>query len=330
MKRKGRLRNAARALGAGKALRHLWHTPKAKLRQCIKEGGPLEQRRMANGRAEMKASAETLPPIRFPREGEREPQEIHLLTGRDYWFQSAYFLASLAHQCSIPLRAIIHSDGNFDDKLIDKIHRFHPQARIVPEKETEEAIEVTLPRDRFPVVRSQRDKFVTFRKITDVHIRGGGWKLFLDSDMLSFREPKQMLHWLCKPENPLVMRERQDSYGWSSELLSPLANGPLPRGLNVGFLGLRSDQIDWEKMEFQLRRLIETGGPKYYIDQALAALMATERKFEFTDPRGYIVMPNRREAEQRAAAIYHYVDHSKRWYFTDHWRIVDRRTRENQ
>ena len=63
---------------SGRLVYLAWHKPRAELRQCIADGGPLEQWKTYRGRTAMERAAEILPAL--PPSG-GPPLELYLLTG---------------------------------------------------------------------------------------------------------------------------------------------------------------------------------------------------------------------------------------------------------
>lgn len=323
---RGKRSPAARVLGAlgiGRLAYYTWYLPRNRMADLVRDGGPRERRRTALGRQAMDAAVDQIPPLpRLDPDHVATAPRIYFMTGRKYWTLTAFCFASLAHHAGTPLVPVIHDDGTIDPELAARIRRLFPDAEIITAAEAMRRIDTALPRDRFPVIRANRDIHPTFGKLVDVHVGGDGWKMFLDSDMLFFRRPDVLLQWLRDPRRPFYMLDTEESYGWSRGLLQSLADGPLPRRLNVGMLGLNSSQIDWEWMERTLARMVEEEGSKYYVDQALGALLVAGRDCDVAPPEDYVVLPNGIEGRQPRAVLHHYVAGSKRWYFQHGWRIV--------
>ena len=87
------LRGVSRALGLGPVVLRYYHTPIARLRQSIAEGGPSEQRRTEQARREMIDAAKVLPPLTAPRG--QEAVEIAFLSGEHFWWQTLFCVVSL-------------------------------------------------------------------------------------------------------------------------------------------------------------------------------------------------------------------------------------------
>jgi hypothetical protein len=313
------MKGAFRQLGAGRIWYQVYHRPLGAVRTCIRDGGPIEQWRTARGRRDMEAAADrTLPPLPEPPAGS---PEIRLLTRAALWYQTAFFLRSLAP--FQPVRPVIHDDGTLDPRTMERLRRVVPFARFVSSAEAEAALDRVLPSSRYPWLRRRRSELVLFRKILDIHAGARGWNLFCDSDMLVFRAPRLLSDWLRAPSAAIHMTDVVRSYGYEMPLLEELAGGPVPDRVNTGILGIRSDAIDWDRMEAWCRELIARAGTHYYQEQALAALLLSGQAHAALPVADYLVLPTDPEATEKRAVIHHYVAGSKRSYFRHNWRPFD-------
>jgi hypothetical protein len=59
------------------------------------------------------------------------------------------------------------------------------------------------------------------------------------------------------------MTDVADAYGYPLATMERLAGAPIPPRVNVGFCGLRSDEIDWDRLEHWTRQLALVH-PHYY------------------------------------------------------------------
>jgi hypothetical protein len=158
------------------------------------------------------------------------------------------------------------------------------------------------------------------RKLTDLHAGNVASCVVLDSDMLFWHRPDALLNWLEQPGEALCLRDCDDSYGHSFDLLEQLAGAPLPRRLNVGLVGLHSESIDWTVLERWTRELLEREGSSYYQEQALTAMLVARREVTFLDASRYVVKPGDAEARSPSAVLHHYVAESRHAYFQQAWR----------
>lgn len=304
----------------GRALYHVWHRHYGPLRDLWLDGGPRQRQRTEAGRLEMLAAAHRLPPP-APSTG-AAPLTVHLMTGAKYWHQTAFCLWSLARHTPRPVHPIILDDGSLTSRPRDLLLRLFPSTRFLAPADVTARLDSALPATRFPVLRARRAEFALLRKLTDVHAGLTGWRLFLDSDMLFFHQPDFLLAWLDDPNRPLRGEDVGNAYGYPLELLAELAGRPVAERVNTGTLGLRGDEIDWDRLEFWCRELQTRVGLHYYQEQALTALLLAGRDCAVPPSTDYVVLPRPPEALACRAVMHHYVAHSKRWYYQRNWRSV--------
>lgn len=309
--------DTARSLGLGKVALHLYHNPVGRLRNCLREGGPLQQLRTERGRQEMEQAAHSLPPL-APTSG--APMELHLLTGRRFWYQTIFCLWTFARHSGRPIAPVIYDDGTLTDSLREPMARLFSATRFIPQPEAIARLDQHLPVAKFPHLRERWLHYPNLRKLTDPHIGASGWKLVLDSDLLFFRRPNFLIEWLNQPTRPLHAIDCETSYGYSRLLMNELAGAPVADLVNVGLTGLNSSEIDWEKIESWCGLLITRESTNYYLEQALIALLVAGRSCAIAPAPDYITLPTEAEVIAPRAVMHHYVAHAKRWYFCHAWR----------
>lgn len=303
----------------GKFLLRFYHTPVNRIRDSLRNGGPWQERRTECGRAAMEAAAARLP---VPSVASGAALELHLLTGRRFWYQSAFCLWTLARQTGRPLAPVIYDDGSLAEQYRGSLSRLFPAVRFVAQGETIKRLDALLPVARFPFLRERWLNYPNLRKLIDPHLGGTGWKLVLDSDLLFFRRPDFLLHWLDTPDRPLHAVDCETSYGYSRPLMNKLAGAPVADLVNVGLTGLNSSELDWEQLEHWCSPLITQEKTSYYLEQALIAMLMAGRPCAIAPVADYVTLPKPPEAHACKAVMHHYVAHSKRWYFQQNWRLA--------
>jgi len=303
----------------GRLLYLLWFKPRAELRQCVAAGGPLEQWRTWRGRVAMEQAAWTLPVP--PARGGR-PLELHVLSGRHFWYQTAFCLWTFARESQRDLAPVIIDDGSLEPGQAEVLRRLFPAAKLRSNAANTTLLDIHLPRARFPALRTRIDEYPLLRKLTDPHVGQTGWKLLMDSDLLFFRRPTLLVNWLDAPTQPLRATDIQNAYGYPLPLLGELAGRPVPELVNTGLIGLRSEEIDWEQQEYWCRTLVGRQGTHYYQEQALVALLLAGRPHITAPAADYVTLPRPPEATACRAVMHHYVAESKQWYFRHNWRRV--------
>ena len=258
--------------------------------------------------------------IRNPPSG--RSLEVHVLTGRTFWYQTAFCLWSLARASGRKVRPVIHDDGSLTREQAQQLESIFPGTRVEWISEADAKLDRLLPESRYPSLRKRRRELPLIKKITDVHLGAKGWTLFMDADLLFFRRPDFLLNWWDNPSQPLTSVDAEYAYGYPIELLEELAGAKVRPLINTGLSGHRSDAIDWDKMEYWCRTLIERAGTHYYQEQALVALHVAGRDCAVLPPVDYITLPVSPEAVDCQAVMHHYVAGSKPWYFRYNWRRV--------
>lgn len=302
---------------AGRIALRGFYQPWHQLRDSWRNGGPWQEKRTERGRLEMEAAAWKLPP---PPAGTGAPLEVHLLTGRRFWYQTAFCLGTFAHHSGRPVAPVIYDDGTLTEEYRAPLRRLFPAARFVAQAEIIARLDAHLPASRFPVLRERWRNYPNIRKLTDVHAGHGGWKLVLDSDLLFFHRPALLAHWLDQPARPLHAVDCETSYGYSRPLMNQLAGAPVLDLINVGLTGLNGSELDWEKLEHWCATLIAREKTSYYLEQALIAMLVAGRECTIAPAAEYLTLPLPPETSECRAVMHHYVAHSKRWYFQQNWR----------
>jgi hypothetical protein len=303
----------------GQFLLKFYHTPLGRMRDSLRNGGPWQERRTERGRAAMEAAAWSLPFLSDPT---GTPLDLHLLTGRRFWYQTAFCLWSLARTTGRPLAPVIYDDGTLTAEFQAPLARLFPATRFVTRAETVGRLDEFLPVGKFPTLRERWLNYPNIRKLTDPHVGRTGWKLVLDSDLLFFHRPQFLLDWLAAPDRPLHAVDCETSYGYPRPLMDALAGAPVADLVNVGLTGLHGAELDWEALERWTRRLQQQAGTSYYLEQALIAMLVASRPCAIAPAADYVTLPTPPEARQCHAVMHHYVAHSKRWYFQHNWARV--------
>lgn len=313
--------NLSKRLRLGKIIYKLYFYPKAFIKRVIDRGivdivtDSLAQKQMEN-------ATYALTPISNIQQEAATTLDIYFLSGKKFWYQTCFCAYSMSKNSHNLLRPIVYDDGSLSKQYQEEIIRIFPNAKIVLKPEIEEYIDKYLPQNKFPYLRERRINYPNIRKLTDIHVGSQGWKLVLDSDMLFFRSPNVLLDWLESPQTPCHMIDVETAYGYSRDLMTSLAQAEIAEKINVGICGLKSEDIDWEKLEYWCKVMIENEGTHYYQEQALIAMLMAGQNCAIAPESDYIVMPNRDEVINPQAVLHHYVSESKPWYFRNGWKRI--------
>ena len=314
-----RLKKAARELGLGVLIYKLLYAPRNALRTWNR-WGIVNSASTYVGKVAMEKAVFSLQPVNTSKKKDKDALDVYFMTGCKYWYQTCFCIYSMQLQTGRPLHPIIYDDSSLGEKHIREITRLFPSVEIVSFEDTETKLDRVLPKNKFPTLRERRIQQPLLRKLTDFHAGEKGWKLFLDSDMLFFKDPTFLISWLQSPRKPCYMIDVGNFYGYSEALLNSLAQSNLPDKVNIGILGLQSESIDWEKLEHWLRTLIKEEGTHYNVTQGLSAMILSNYSCIAAPEKDYLLMPCLEEAKLPTATMHHYVADSKPSYFRYGWR----------
>jgi len=311
------LKVQAKNMGLGVAMYRLYHVPKGIVSRYLKRD-PLRRAVDSQAQLEMENAVYTLSPL--PDFGTGTALEISFLSGTKFWYQTCFCVYSMSQQSKVNLRPVIYDDGTLQASQKAEFQRLFPNVQIVSQETIQTRLERCLPEQKFPYLRQRRLAYPNLRKLTDIHIDSSGWKLVLDSDMLFFQSPTLLINWLRSPQSPCHMVDVETAYGYSSALMASLAGTSIPDRINVGICGLNSSALDWHKLEFWCKTLIEREGTHYYQEQAIVAMLMVQQPCAIAPAKDYIVLPDRAEVRSPKAVLHHYVADSKPWYFRYGWK----------
>lgn len=290
--------------------------------QRLQRWGPRSYFRIGAWQRQMEQAASDLPMLPPPAADSGCPLEVWFLTGARFWYQTAFCAWSLAHHSQRELVLHLVDDGSLRSDQEQQLRRLFPSGVTRWKHEVAAELDQHLPVSQFPVLRQRWSDYINIRKLTDIHLGSSGTKLVLDSDMLFFRRPDQLLAWWERPNRPCLMVDCVESYGYSRELMEELAGTPIPPLLNVGICGLASESINWEVLEHWCQTLVEREGTSYYLEQALVAMLAARSTPTVMPRSGYITFPSRQQTLAGEGVLQHYVADSKPWYFGEAWRLI--------
>ncbi|AZI25842.1 glycosyl transferase [Pedobacter sp. G11] len=292
-------------------INYFYRYPLAKHQYIMHMGGYSTYNTMIEDQKSMIESSSLLPPVKSYGDG----LEIYFLTGKKYLYQTLFCIHSLVKVSQQQFRFILIDDGSFDENLINLIQKQLPQSEIITQETINKNLAQQLPLNLFPVLHQKRKEYSHIKKLTDIHTINGGWKLVLDSDMLFWANPVELISWLQNPQRPIYMYDCEQSYGYSATLMQNLCGSPIPDRVNVGVIGLNSKQIDWVAIEKWVAALEKKEGTSYYLEQAISAMLLSDSKNQVLDELQYIVNPTVQQSQRKEEMLHHYVDRSKILYY---------------
>jgi len=305
-------------------LQHLINTlyryPKSNWKNIQRFGGLNSYYKMLKEKKEMIKSSHSLPKISSYPNG----LPVYFLTGKDYLYQTLFCTRSLVKNSHQKFQFILVDDGSFDEKLIERAKQQMPGVEIITKKIIDRNIEKILPEKHFPYLHLKRKIYPHIKKLTDIHtIADNPYKLVLDSDMLFWNEPLEIINWLKSPNGCIYMLDSEESYGYDKNIMGLLCGKKISPLVNVGTIGIQSSTISWQDLEMWSEYLEKNYGASYFLEQALSAMVIGEQQKIILNKKDYVVNPSSIIIQETPnCKLHHYVDLSKKIYFEKAWKEI--------
>lgn len=245
---------------------------------------------------------------------------VHFLIGARYLPDACLVSHSLTWAARRPVAPHFYDDGTLTPADCDLLRAKLPRARFTLIQEIDARLEAVLPEDKFPCLRRLRPAYPHIRKLTDIHLFPGEWKLVSDADILFFKHPAELLDHVAQ-RRAFHMVDIAPAYGVPHAVLERLAGCPVHPKINVGLCHWRTPDIDWDFVEHCATAILAEFGFSYYLEQALAAILLA-RAGAVPLGQDYVVYPDAATARAAQVAAMHYVDGSRAFYHDFGWRQV--------
>ena len=301
----------------------IYRKPKNEL-QRIHRWGPRAYFRIEAWKRDMEEAAKGLPILAAQgADGKEQSVEIWFLTGKRFWYQTAFCAWTLQRHSKHQIRPIILDDGTLNEDDIAHLRRLFPNLKVDSKESCDAKFHDRFPVNCYPNIRFWRNKQLLFRKLTDIHGNSDERRLFLDSDMLFFREPKELDDWIEADQGcNLVQKDCWESYGYSRELTERLCGQSLPEAVNIGIFSLHGSSVDWDQVEVWMGEMIKVEGYRYNITQCTTAMIMADLPLRILKAEDYKVWPKQPPTPRSPSVLEHYVADSKPGYFEDSWKLA--------
>ncbi len=204
-----------------------------------------------------------------------QPVPIHVLTGAKDWELCAWMLASFFHFTEQTWNVVIHDDGTLNAQIGAQLKKIFKSIRIISRDEADTKMDRIL--QPFPFCHDYRNKHPLALKIFDMaHFCESERFIVLDSDVLFFKYPREIIDWVSKNASDCWFNEdaEEGSLITTDHAWADLGVALWPR-VNSGLCLLTKAAID---LEFCERALGETSilkGHIWRVEQTLFALCAS-------------------------------------------------------
>ena len=230
---------------------------------------------------------------------------IHVLTGANDWQLAAWMLASFFHFTEIAWPVVIHDDGTLPEGARATLAHLFSGARFILRSEADrEMSRVLRP---FPFCHEYRNRHPLALKVFDApHYAAGDRFMILDSDLLFFRPPTEILTWANSPDarecwfNEDVQETALITAAEAREELKV----KLWSRVNSGLCLLYRKAVDFDFCDEALATTSILRGHVWRVEQTLLALCASRHGEGGLLPKTYEVSLKRRVSPEAVARHY--------------------------
>jgi hypothetical protein len=231
------------------------------------------------------------PPLALPKP---KPGDacIHLLTKSNECLFALWACRSLLDQLEEPIPLFIHDDGSLTQKDVQLVEAALPGVQIVRRDEADALVRQGL--SGLPYCLRLRESNILSLKLFDPWIvQETGDIILLDSDVLFFRRPLELIHWLDRPEE----RRTRWNVHWTSDSVAEDRSretrqdeypSPVP-GFNAGLGFLKRDLMNFETIEDMLSRGHE-GKTEWVMEQELYGRLSARAGMEALPPTYHVAI----------------------------------------
>ncbi len=200
---------------------------------------------------------------------------VHMLVSSRTW--DAGLLAAMGFELHTGRRwrFVIHDDGTVPEEAVRRMRRILPDFRFVPRGEADARMREFL-RDH-PRCLAQRLRHNLFLKFSDfVAFAPGERFLVLDSDVIFFRRPQEILSWVDgEAETCHYNKDTKEKYCIPRPDIEEALGIPLWEKFNSGLVLLPKAAMDMDLAERLLAAFETTAHHPQFFEQTLYGLMAS-------------------------------------------------------
>lgn len=204
-----------------------------------------------------------------------QPVPVHFLTGKDDWRLALWMLASWYRATGRNWRIVAHDDGTVPPEGVDTLLRVFPTTTIISRVDADARMAPLLA--EHPACTAYRQSHPLGLKLLDVPALETEPRLILlDSDVLFFRRPDDILRWVDTPDDSSWFnRDACEASFVSPEQAREALDVDLWPRVNSGLCLLHRDSFPLAFAEVCLTRTPVLNGPIWRVEQTVLALAAS-------------------------------------------------------
>ena len=307
-------------MGIGRLIYKIFFKPTLQIRYHIHHFGLSGWYKLYKGEQQMKKAAMNITPVSLAKD---HLLEVNYLTGAKYWHQTIFCAQSLARVLQGNVKINIYSDGTLNQTHEAFIERAIPGIVFIIEEGVNEYLERFLPVSQFPTLHYLRKWHPFFRRLIDIH-SDTEWAVHLDSDMLFFDRPQQIIE-AYQNKTAIYMEEHlQNSYFVDDEkILKDKYNISCISNVNGGIIAYNGN-IDYTDLEQKAKTLLDqypNAGPAQ-VEQTLMSYLLFKQNAKPLDKHLHPIFYDGNIGLDNSPIVRHYIFKAKLPYFTSEWKKI--------
>jgi len=228
-------------------------------------------------------------PIRTASSG-TYPVEVHLLCHRLDYLPAIWSLKSFYKAAKVDFPLVIHINGAASQNLYRRLAEHFPNAKLVPQAVADKQVEDHLKGCGWNRLLKARRASPFMMKLTDFSLIANAFiVLAIDSDVLFFLPPKELINWCNRPtKGYLFQTDPTTNYNITFKEAADTFGIQLKPQINTGIMAYCKDTPDFASFnEYLCDPGVNTSNG--FIEQTLYAIHASHIGFELLPESKYVI-----------------------------------------
>jgi hypothetical protein len=207
--------------------------------------------------------------------------EVHMLLGKRTWLMALWAAKSFQWATGHCWHFVFQDDGTLEEAQIHELGRLFPSGVVKGKLQADAEMEKRLV--GHPACLAARRRHIMFLKLFDPYFYSsiGDRYILLDSDVLFFRKPDEILQWAASAcPGFLFDPDVKDSYSIPTMELEDCFQVSMLRRANAGLAMIPRAGVDLDVVEEYLRGFEKESTHDLWLEQTAYALLASKWRGE--------------------------------------------------
>jgi hypothetical protein len=242
---------------------------------------------------------------------------VHMLLSRESLVMGLWAARSFQHFTGRCWKMVFHDDGSLGDADAALLERHFPLGRVWRRADADRQVEAGLA--GYPGCLENRRRQIMFLKLFDPYFGGAGDRfILLDSDVLFFQTPKEILEWAESDAPGFGFNsDVHNAYSVETDKLESHFGVPLWKNVNAGLALVPRAGISLETVESYLQEFSSQSVHDLWLEQTAYALLASKYGRGELLPSSYEISFNPKRGAHCVARHYVTAAESRQHFFRE-------------